>query len=630
LRNLHALALVVGLATGAVLAVACGTPSHTCPSSCTGCCDTTGTCQLGTMNTACGSSAQLCISCQPSTHCSVGLCVPDGTGGSTGGGTGGGSTGGGTGGGATGGGTGGGATGGGTGGGATGGGAGGGTTQHTITEVANGSLTEGQCVEVRGVAMSPPFSDNDDTYTPDGGVKLNRQGFYVSEKNLTTTVPFSGVEVVLDIGQTTPSVVPGDDVDLIGIVHTNFGHQTLRLVAGCSQVSKLGTAATPAPAQVTLAGIGQSGGSTGCPVTGAPWVDGADARGYDGTLARFTNGTVSAPRDTFGLFEVSDGLAPLSKLQVANTLGLTLAPNLGDSVSSITGFGHFSFCRRKIRPRTDADVSLVPVVTTCGSGGRADHLLISEISVTPTAGEYVEIFNPTAAVIDLTNVYVYNATFNAADGGLGCKYFLQPSGAACGDAFGDFNLRFPPGALIGPSELQTIAVTGAVNYCFTYGCATAAAKPTYEIAPPTGDDFTVPNMGGAWDPNPANFPDAGFQGGYGFLTNASEDLVLYSWDGTSSTVRDIDYVVWGASLGVRTDKTGIAGYTADTPVASQLPAPGAPAVTQSIQRVCLNEGAETRGGGNGVTGHNETSENLTNDFVLRDKTPKAQTVGAVP
>ena len=34
-----------------------------------------------------------------------------------------------------------------------------------------------------------------------------------------------------------------------------------------------------------------------------------------------------------------------------------------------------------------------------------DHLLISEFVVTPTAGEFIEIYNPTASAVDLTNYY---------------------------------------------------------------------------------------------------------------------------------------------------------------------------------------------------------------------------------
>ena len=41
-------------------------------------------------------------------------------------------------------------------------------------------------------------------------------------------------------------------------------------------------------------------------------------------------------------------------------------------------------------------------------------------------------------------------------------------------------------------------------------------------------------------------------------------------------------------------------------------------------------GTEVKTGGNGITGHNETSENLDGTWVVRDPTPKAATVGAMP
>ena len=40
-----------------------------------------------------------------------------------------------------------------------------------------------------------------------------------------------------------------------------------------------------------------------------------------------------------------------------------------------------------------------------------DHLLMTEIVVTPTEGEFVEIHNPTASAIDLTDYYFTDATF---------------------------------------------------------------------------------------------------------------------------------------------------------------------------------------------------------------------------
>jgi hypothetical protein len=52
--------------------------------------------------------------------------------------------------------------------------------------------------------------------------------------------------------------------------------------------------------------------------------------------------------------------------------------------------------------------------------------------------------------------------------------------------------------------------------------------------------------------------------------------------------------------------------------------------SQSMQRVCLNEGTETLAAGNGLTTHNETSENLATTFVIANPTLKAATVGALP
>ena len=41
----------------------------------------------------------------------------------------------------------------------------------------------------------------------------------------------------------------------------------------------------------------------------------------------------------------------------------------------------------------------------------ADHLLVSEVVVYPTAAEYAEIFNPTAVDIDLSDTYLTDATY---------------------------------------------------------------------------------------------------------------------------------------------------------------------------------------------------------------------------
>jgi hypothetical protein len=106
-----------------------------------------------------------------------------------------------------------------------------------------------------------------------------------------------------------------------------------------------------------------------------------------------------------------------------------------------------------------------------------------------------------------------------------------------------------------------------------------------------------------------------------FVAATSEEIVLFRWDGVASTVQDVDYVIWGADLGVRTDKTAVAGYQPDTPVAAQIPVGGGIAASLSYQRARLNEGDEARAGGNGITGRNETSENLASTRVIAAPTP---------
>ena len=55
--------------------------------------------------------------------------------------------------------------------------------------------------------------------------------------------------------------------------------------------------------------------------------------------------------------------------------------------------------------------------------GQADHLVFSEVVLTPSDGEYVEITNPTANDIDMSDYYLTDAT-----DGSGNAYYNLPSG----------------------------------------------------------------------------------------------------------------------------------------------------------------------------------------------------------
>jgi hypothetical protein len=100
------------------------------------------------------------------------------------------------------------------------------------------------------------------------------------------------------------------------------------------------------------------------------------------------------------------------------------------------------------------------------------------------------------------------------------------------------------------------------------------------------------------------------------LSNAREMVVLFTWAGDSSDlVRDVDYVTWGSEFDddSRVDKTGVGTYQPDTARASQNAAP-THANGQTIAR-CAMETGETTTGGNGIGGHDETSEQLGTSFT---------------
>ncbi len=255
---------------------------------------------------------------------------------------------------------------------------------------------------------------------------------------------------------------------------------------------------------------------------------------------------------------------------------------------------------------------------SCGGptpGPTAERLLLTEVVVTPTGGEYVEIHNPNASAVDLSNVYLTDATF----AGGGTYYYNVVTGTnAGGGGFADFHARFPDGASIGAGEYQTVAMAGSAAFFAAYG-----ADPDYELFEDGPGADAVPDMREALP---------GSIAGQGGLTNAGEVAVLYFWDGESDLVTDLDYVVWGDKdeavdkSGVAVDGpdagTGTSSYQPDTPITLQdVVAPGSHANGESFVRVDLAEGTETQAGGNGVGGADETSEDLSVTWAVGTPTP---------
>ena len=215
---------------------------------------------------------------------------------------------------------------------------------------------------------------------------------------------------------------------------------------------------------------------------------------------------------------------------------------------------------------------------------QTDHLLMTEVVLQPSAGQYVKIFNPTAGTVDLTNYYLSDATDTVNQR----YYYRLPSGSDYWSLAGsDFIARFPAGLLLAPQAEIIIALTSSANYQTTYGMAPDLSVKTDFLPAVTGQTTigTAPS----------------------YLSYTAEGLVLFYWDGTSAIVQDVDYLIWGSRL-CAVDKRHVAGYLPDTPVIQQRFA-ASHAVGQKLQR-SAGEGTEIQSGGNGITGHDETSEPL--------------------
>ena len=223
--------------------------------------------------------------------------------------------------------------------------------------------------------------------------------------------------------------------------------------------------------------------------------------------------------------------------------------------------------------------------------GQADHIVFSEVVLTPSDGEYVEITNPTANDIDMSDYYLTDAT-----DGSGNAYYNLPSGTGYwSGSSSDFICRFPSGYFLPAAGSIKVSLRDNDSYISTYG----------ESADLSLDDDMLDAVDGS--------PTKGIAEAQK-LSNTSETLVLFYWDGTSSTVKDVDYLLWGDNS-FAVDKSGISGYQSDTPVLSQSYMSVHDTNEKLIRAESASEGTETQSGGNGITGHDETSEPLSETWI---------------
>jgi len=224
--------------------------------------------------------------------------------------------------------------------------------------------------------------------------------------------------------------------------------------------------------------------------------------------------------------------------------------------------------------------------------GQVDHIVFTEVVITPSDGEYVEITNPTPSAIDLSNYYLTDGT----DVSSAKFYYNLPSGSNYwSGSSSDFICSFPDNYSIPAGASIKISLRDSDSYQNTYG---VLADLSLE------DDMldaveSVSTIGSASRK----------------LDNSSESLVLFYWDGSSEVVKDIDYLLWGDNS-FAIDKSDISGYEPDTPVGSQSFMPFHVTEQKLMRLTNSDEGSENQAGGNGITGHDETSEPLSETWTV--------------
>ena len=234
-----------------------------------------------------------------------------------------------------------------------------------------------------------------------------------------------------------------------------------------------------------------------------------------------------------------------------------------------------------------------------------DHLLISEILIPPDTESrtaFIEIYNPTDQPVDMGQYYLanYNTYYNMVNG----QYSANTIHFLC-----DFSSA---GVSLAPGKNLVVALDGSA---FREKFGKAA---DFEIA---GTDPDTPDL------------NARYVGSNPTLEFTRGMVVLFTWDGNSDLVQDVDYIPWGLLpfSSYWMDKGGVSvdGPDADaTPstykddlAVSQQKAPTAPTGGLSLQRLGITEINETATDGNGLTGHNEATEDWQQSFVATTPSP---------
>lgn len=231
-----------------------------------------------------------------------------------------------------------------------------------------------------------------------------------------------------------------------------------------------------------------------------------------------------------------------------------------------------------------------------GMTGSNSHLLLTEVCLNPDAAAFIEVYNPTGSNVDLTNYYLAVTP----------SYYQLPLNSET-IARHQWIVQFPVASTIKAGQVVTVTPESGFDFDGTYG-----VFPTYSI-----DDEDMNPILVDTDP---------------YMDFTGTSVVLFYWDGIADLVEDVDIMIAGAptTQWQLTDKSGVmqgsSTYAGDAnTIAAQAGTPGA---NTSTKRILFETGNEIQNGmGNGITGHDETSENTA---VTWDNTYGAPTPGTVP
>jgi len=243
-------------------------------------------------------------------------------------------------------------------------------------------------------------------------------------------------------------------------------------------------------------------------------------------------------------------------------------------------------------------LKLFPLFTFFGSllfPAITDHLLLTRVVTQPDAAESFSIYNPTDNSINLSNYYICDDED---------YYKMQTEGnmnPASNSMLGyptyGFSAQFPD-ISIDPGD--TLIIVLNENYDVFY------------------QNKIIPDLVMFGDSDSSLLPTA--SGSFGSKSNKIEDnaemLILFSWDGTpESLIQDLDYFLWGNSQSAVYKPTA-SGYQEDTPSEEQLFFITEAESNYAYSRIITDEIDETQTGGNGITGHDETSEDFRQSWEI--------------